>query len=34
MKKPRFLKLEGFSGDYLTCELIVLQKWFKTKYDI
>ena len=34
MKKPRFLKLDGFSGDYLTCELTVLQKWFKTKYDI
>ena len=34
MKKPRFLKLDEFSGDYLTCELTVLQKWFKTKYDI
>jgi len=34
MKKPRFLKLDGFSGDYLTCELTVLQKWLKTKYDV
>ena len=34
MKKPRFLKLDGFSCDYLTCELTILQGWFKTKYDI
>ena len=32
MKKPRFLKLNGFQGDYLTCELPVLQEWFKTTY--
>ena len=34
MKKPRFLKLDGFTGDYLTCELSLLQEWFKNKYKI
>ena len=32
MKKPRFLTLDGFLGDYLKCDLIVLQKWFTDKY--
>jgi hypothetical protein len=35
MKKPRFLKLDDFpGGDYMTCELSVVQEWFKTKYQI
>ena len=34
MKKPRFLKLDGFIGDYLKCELTVLQKWFQDTYKI
>ena len=34
MKKPRFLKLDGFIGDYLNCELTVLQKWFQDTYKI
>ena len=35
MKKPRFLKLDDFpGGDYMTCELAVVQEWFKTKYQI
>jgi len=34
MKKPRFLKLDGFSGDYLNCEITFLQEWFKTTYKI
>jgi len=34
MKKPRFLKLDGFTGNYLTCELPLLQEWFKNKYKI
>ena len=35
MKKPRFLKLDDFKGgDYLTCDLSVLQEWFKEKYKI
>ena len=34
MKKPRFLKLDGFQGDYMTCELSIVQEWFKTKYQI
>jgi DNA topoisomerase-1 len=34
MKKPRFLKLDGFTGDYLTCDLPLLQEWFKNKYKV
>ena len=34
MKKPRFLKLDGFSGDYLTCDIAVLRDWFIKKYQI
>jgi DNA topoisomerase-1 len=35
MKKPRFLKLDGFPGGkdaYLTCDLSILQEWFLKKY--
>jgi DNA topoisomerase-1 len=33
MKKPRFLKLDGFSGgDYLTCDLSLLKVWFEKTY--
>lgn len=32
MKKPRFLKLDKFTGDYLNCELSLLQEWLKTTY--
>jgi hypothetical protein len=29
MKKPRFLKLDGFTGgDYLTCDLQIIKEWF------
>ena len=34
MKKPRFLKLDGFIGDFFTCDLLVLQEWFKNTYKI
>lgn len=34
MKKPKFLKLTGFKGDYRTCEIEVLQTWLKKTYDI
>ena len=34
MKKPKFLKLTGFKGDYRTCEIEVLQAWLKQTYDI
>jgi DNA topoisomerase-1 len=33
-QKPRFLKLTGFTEDYLTCDLSILQKWFKETYKI
>jgi len=32
MRKPRFLKLDGFPGDYLTCELSVIKEWFAKTY--
>ena len=37
MKKPRFLKLDGFkknlsSYNYLTCDITVLQEWFNKTY--
>ena len=33
MQKPRFLKLDGFTGgDYMTCELQVIQDWFAKTY--
>ena len=35
MKKPRFLKLDGFSGgDYLTCDLPIVEEWLKKTYKI
>ena len=34
MKKPRFLKLDGFKGDYINCELSLLQEWFVATYKI
>ena len=34
MKKPRFLKLDGFSGNYLNCDISILQEWFKTTYKV
>jgi DNA topoisomerase-1 len=32
MKKPRFLKLDGFTQDYMTCDLSILKDWFEKKY--
>ena len=35
MKKPRFLKLDGFTGgDYMKCELHVIKDWFLKTYQI
>ena len=34
MKKPKFLKLEGFTDDYKTCDIEVIHTWLKKKYDI
>ncbi len=35
MKKPRFLKLDGFpGGDYLTCELQRVKDWFTKTYQM
>ena len=34
MKKPKFLKLNDFKGDYKTCELEDLHTWLKKAYDI
>ena len=34
MKKPRFLKLDGFPGDYMTCELQVVKDWFARTYQV
>jgi topoisomerase IA-like protein len=34
MKKPRFLKLDGFGGDYLTCEYTIIKEWFEKTYDV
>jgi len=31
-KKPNFYSLDGFSYDYLTCELSELKSWIKDKY--
>ena len=33
MKKPKFLKLTGFKGDYRTCDIEALQTWLKKTYD-
>ena len=32
MKKPRFLKLDGFKGDYLTCDIDTIKEWFEKTY--
>jgi DNA topoisomerase-1 len=32
MKKPRFLKLDGFKGDYLTCDIETIKEWFEKTY--
>ena len=34
MKKPRFLKLDGFSGDYMTCDIERVKEWFVKTYQI
>jgi DNA topoisomerase-1 len=35
MKKPRFLKLDGFpNGDYMTCDLNVVKEWFTKTYQV
>jgi DNA topoisomerase-1 len=34
MKKPRFLKLDGFTQDYMTCDLSIIKNWFEKTYDI
>ena len=34
MKKPRFLKLDGFTQDYMTCDLSIIKDWFVKKYQI
>ena len=34
MKKPRFLKLNGFKEDYKTCEMKILQDWIRETYKI
>jgi DNA topoisomerase-1 len=34
MKKPKFLKLTEFKGDYSTCDIEVLHEWLKKTYGI
>ena len=34
MKKPKFLKLTGFTGDYTTCDIEILHEWLKKTYGI
>jgi hypothetical protein len=35
MKKPRFLKLDGFTGgDVLTCDLQLIKEWFVKTYQM
>ena len=34
MKKPRFLKLDGFTQDYMTCDLSIIKNWFEKTYDL
>ena len=34
MKKPRFLKLDGFKDNYLTCDLSLIKEWFVKTYQI
>ncbi len=35
MKKPRFLKLDGFTdGNYMTCDLSLIKEWFTKTYQM
>ena len=34
MKKPRFLKLDGFKHDYLTCDIELIKEWFVKTYKV
>jgi DNA topoisomerase-1 len=34
MKKPKFLSLKGFEGDYKTCDMDVLKSWLKEKFNL
>ena len=34
MKQPKFIKLNGFSDDYKTCNVDVLKKWIKETHNI
>ena len=34
MKKPRFLKLDGFKNDYLTCDIELIKEWFVKTYKV
>jgi len=34
MKKPQFLKLNGFNDDYKNCSLTNIRSWIKEKYEV
>ena len=34
MKTPKFFKLDGFNENVLACDLDILQRWIKQKYNI
>ena len=34
MKKPQFLKLNGFNDDYKNCSLSNIRSWIKEKYEV
>jgi hypothetical protein len=34
MKKPQYLKLNGFPGDYKTVNINIFLEWIKTTYNI
>ena len=34
MKTPKFFKLNGFNENILACDLDILQRWIKQKYNI
>lgn len=34
MKKPQFLKLNGFNDDYKNCSLANIRSWIKEKYEV
>ena len=34
MKKPKFLKLEGFNNNYITCPIDTLKLWIKEKFEV